>query len=465
MNRVVSVSCQIQLSHHVSLLHHCVTGNQPAATVAGAATVEGREDRLWRRHPLLRCASLAQRAAMPRSEKVRLAQRAAREARREGDDEAAVLWLGVAIRELRAAEGSEENELLSELLVSRGSARQRLPGRCCGKGATRERAIGFADGALSDFIEATRRTPAMARAHRKRIRVTLSSRRALPELLSLCADVHDAMGLGIDPGAVQWQLSQLEPEPQQDCETNQSGGEAAVVDTSHARAAAVSAVLAELERTIVTELVQRHATYEDSLASVASAVAYAAQGAAQQQQQQQQQQQRAQFGVVLSGTRQEQQRQEAAALWALLRLAQPQDLAVCADNLCRRLVAHIEADISEMTAGAGCQKGTDTNRELILRRCKAAVHLIEGLRQIGLQVWCVESQQLYRPIASRHCLEPVRAYRLAQHAARAEDDANAAELRALLLRASAAPATSDVSTDKLAAALAEEAPTPNRISL
>ena len=399
---------------------------------------------------------LGQRA-MPRSEKVHLARRAAREARREGDDEAAVLWLGVAIRELRAAEGRTENEQLSELLVSRGSARQRLHDQLCGHRATRERAIGFADGALSDYIEATRRTPGFARAHRKRIRITLSSRHALPELLSLCADVHGAMGLDTDFGAVQWQLSQLEPEPQQDCETNRSDGEvvagevARVVDESHARAAAVSAVLAELERTIVTELVHRHAAYADSLASVASAVANEAQGVGQQQ--------HAQFGVLLSGTRQEQQRQEAAALWALLRLAQPQDRAVCADNLCHRLVAHLEADISD------CQKDTDIFRELTLRRCKAAVHLIEGLRQIGLQPWCVDSQQLYRPIAPRHCLDSVQAYRLAQRAARAEDDASAAELRALLLRASAAPPTSDESTDNLVAALAEEVPTPIHFSV
>ncbi len=383
---------------------------------------------------------------MSRSEKVRLAQREARKARRGGDDETAALWLGVAIRELRGEEdGGEQNELLAALLVSRGAARQRLHTRLRGQGVTRARANGLADDALADYIEATRRSPAMTKAHRKRIRITLSRKEPLPVLLSQCADVHDAIGLGTDLTAVQWQLSQLEPEPELDPDLDLSEGHetvargeepsvgvvgvAGIADEVHARAADLAALLPELERTIVTQLVHKYATYADgSLASVAVALASEAQDDVQQQ--------HAQFGIVLLGTRQEQQRQEAAALWALLRLAQPQDLAVCADMLCRRLVAHLGADMSDLGAGVGCRKDNEVYRELLCR-CTVAEQLIRGLRQMGLQTWRVESQQVHRPIAPRHCYDPARAHRLAQRAALAESDAGAAELRALLLRAEA----------------------------
>eukprot|EP01043_Picozoa_sp_COSAG02_P014332 COSAG02_NODE_589_length_19902_cov_119.928939_11_plen_480_part_00 len=386
------------------------------------------------------------------SEKVQLAQREARKARRAGDDEAAVLWLGVAIRALReeqeGSSGGENAELLAAMLVSRGSARQRLHARLHGQGATRARANGFADDALADYVEASRRSPAMIKAHRKRIRVTLSNRRPLPVLLSVCADVHDAMGLGTVLTAVQWTLSQLELEPESELsdgqETDAIGEEAranavtaSVAGEVGTRAAEFSAVLYELERTVVTELVHKHATYADeSLASVAVAVASEVQENVPQQ--------HAQFGIVLSGTRPEMQRQEAAALWALLRFAQPRDLAVCADMLCRRLVAHLGADMSDLGARAVCQKDY---RELACR-CTVAEHLIQELRQMGLQPWCVESQQVHRPIAPRHCHDPAHAHRVTQRAAQAASEADAAELRALLLRAEASSSAADGKTGR-----------------
>ena len=385
-------------------------------------------------------------ASFDRNSKLRLAQREARNARRHGDDDTAVLWYGVAIRELRGSTSAagqaerqqqqqqQQQELLGALLVKRGSARRRLQAQLLRRRETRGRAHGLGEEALADYVEAVWRHPGQVKAHRKRIEIALSNGCALPVLLSLCADVHGAMGLATDPTAVQWQLSQLEPEPEEGAETmhRDDAAAAAAAASEHVecsdgalRAATVCAVLPALERTIVAELTAKHVTYDDgSLASVAEAVAAEAQLAAQPH---------AHEGVVLRGSKLERQRQEAAALWVLLRHAGPADLAGCGNTLCQRLVAHLAADLGQPTSGSQEEQW----RLLLLARCRTALQLMAGLRGLGLQPWCVNSQQFRRPVQERHRHEPAHAQRLAHRAAEVENRAAAASMRALLMRAEA----------------------------
>jgi hypothetical protein len=385
-------------------------------------------------------------ASSDRNSKLRLAQREARNARRHGDDDTAVLWYGVAIRELRGstsgstagqAEHQQQQELLGALLVKRGSARRRLQAQLLRRRETRGRAHGLGEDALADYVEAVWRHPGQVKAHRKRIEIALSNGCALPVLLSLCADVHDAMGLATDPTAVQWQLSQLEPEPEEGAETMHRDDAAAAAATSEhgessdgaLRAATVSAVLPALERTIVAELTAKHVTYDDgSLASVAEAVAAEAQLVAQPH---------AHEGVVLRGSKLERQRQEAAAFWVLLRHAGPADLAGCGNTLCQRLVAHLAADLEQPLGHANVGSQEEQWRLLLLARCRTALQLMAGLRGLGLQPWCVNSQQFRRPVQERHRHEPAHAQRLAHRAAEVENRAAAASMRALLMRAEA----------------------------